>query len=234
MQKDTIQNVFIGILVGGIVLLSGGMFFLYQQMRSVSESVKQIEQTPTTKAETPTPATPVQQRTLTLEEANRRLLEFTALEESGDWNSQYLLANLQAEPLQIGNGTVHLPYDPEWGNAQYQLDTFDEANGEYFFGPMYFSEFGGASRPGSVRETSSRTLEAALADPSYTSEGCSGTKTFKPVLLNVGNIQAVRYEGEACEATWVGYEISVQDRNLIISVSPAAEEDLALWVLERM
>jgi hypothetical protein len=44
LQKDTVQNIFLGLLAGGLILLSGGMFFLYQQVQTVSQTLKQMEQ----------------------------------------------------------------------------------------------------------------------------------------------------------------------------------------------
>ena len=229
MNQDKTQNLFIALIAAGLLIMGTGIYVLSQQVRDLRPS------SPTPIVQEPATKMPVErQQTLTMAEANQNVAEVIAMDAAGKWNDQIVVSRLVSEPLLVDNTTLHLPYDPKWGNDMYQLDTFDEMESDVYFGPMYVSEFGGASRPGSVRVTPSRTLDAAMADPTYTSVGCSGEKTFKPAKVRVGNVDAVRYEGEACEATWVGYEIRLPQHNVIISATPISDEQLIRWVLERM
>lgn len=43
MNKDIIQNIFIGIMAGGILLLGGGVYLINQQLMSVTDAVRQLE-----------------------------------------------------------------------------------------------------------------------------------------------------------------------------------------------
>jgi hypothetical protein len=232
MNQDKTQNLFIALLAAGLLVMGTGIYVLSQQVKDLRpSSPTPATQEPAAK-DTNTPA--VRQRTLTMAEANQSLTELIAMDVGGNWNDKIVASRLVSEPLLVDDTTLHLPYDPKWGNDMYQLDTFDEMESDIYFGPMYVGEFGGAWRPGSVRVTPSRTLDAAMADPTYTSVGCSGEKTFKPAKVKVGNVDTVRYEGEACEATWVGYEIRLPQHNVIISATPTSDEQLIRWVLERM
>ncbi|MEK7473944.1 MAG: hypothetical protein AAB668_04485 [Patescibacteria group bacterium] len=47
MNKDTIQNIFIGILLGGVLLLAGGVYFLAMQVQTATRGIQRIEQSVT-------------------------------------------------------------------------------------------------------------------------------------------------------------------------------------------
>ncbi|MEK7473943.1 MAG: hypothetical protein AAB668_04480 [Patescibacteria group bacterium] len=44
MNQENIQNIFIGLLVAGLILIGAGMYLVSQQVQSVANSVKQIQQ----------------------------------------------------------------------------------------------------------------------------------------------------------------------------------------------
>lgn len=237
MQKMTPSTVFHAALIVGLLLIGGGVYLVSQQVRTVSETVRELEgKKPTATSTSDQPTTPSTERQLlTIQEAERRLMEFDVVINSGNWNTSYDIATLQAEPLELDNGrTLHVPYDIAWGNDQYQLDTFEVVNGDYIFGPMHANFLFGAYRDGFIRVRESRSLNDALADPAYSTENCNGDVTFKPAKVKVKNVDAVRYEGEACEGAWVGYEIRFGTNNLILVTGPQGGEDLLKFVLERM
>lgn len=44
MNKDMIQNIFIGILLGGVILLAGGVYFLAMQVQTATQGIQRIEE----------------------------------------------------------------------------------------------------------------------------------------------------------------------------------------------
>ncbi|MEK7473945.1 MAG: hypothetical protein AAB668_04490 [Patescibacteria group bacterium] len=55
MQKDTIQNIFIGVLLGGVILLAGGFYLVNQQLKLIATSIKSIDQVVTQLQNAPAP-----------------------------------------------------------------------------------------------------------------------------------------------------------------------------------
>lgn len=241
------RSIVLGIIFG-LMLAIGGVF-LYIQMTDIVLTDGSIEKSnqPTQQVQDSTstvnqkdpvvlpPTKPSDSRVLlSLEQANARISGLVA-EIDRDWNTEIVSSRMTTEPMMLENGRkVHIPYDSAWGNAHYELDTIEVSEGAYYFGPMIVSEMLGAVRLGSLREARYRTLDEALKDASYTSQDCSGEKTFSPIKIRVGNVNAVRFEAMSCEGGWTGYEIQFGDRNLIITDSHKEGDELSRWVLERM
>ncbi len=107
LQKDTIQNIFIGLLIGGLILLSGGVYFLYQQMQQVSQTVSQVEQAqtvPTTPAKTETPP-----------KVSADSPEGKCVNAGGTFtNGICSLPDTDAASISYGDFVLHLPLDLEF------------------------------------------------------------------------------------------------------------------------
>jgi hypothetical protein len=244
MNPDKNTRLFIIVLAAGLLLVGTTVFLQGQSIMKIQKSLSTIADsidkqdvklapTPEVKTSTSTP-TPSDRKLLTLPDANSRLISLIA-QVDADWNEKIDLEKMTTEPMTLGNGRkVHVPFDPSWGNSRYELDTFEFSDGTYHFGPMMLSEMHGALRYGMLRETKARSLEAALQDKEYTSQDCTLSETFTPAKVRVGNVDTVRFEGSSCEGGWIGYEIQFGDRNLIISDSFKAGDELSRWVLERM
>lgn len=240
MNPDKNTRLFIIMLAAGLLLVGTAVFLQGQSIMKMQESLatiadsigkEDLKPAPVPDVKTPTAS---ERKLLTLADANKRLLSLID-QTNNDWNEKIDATKMTTEPMTVGNGRkVHVPFNVSWGNARYELDTFEFGDGAYHFGPMMLSEMHGALRYGTLRETKARTLDEALKDASYTSQDCTMTKTFKPSKVRVGNVDAVRFEGLACEGGWIGYEIQFGDRNLIITDSFKEGDELSRWVLERM
>jgi hypothetical protein len=44
MNKDMIQNIFIGVLLGGVILLAGGVYYLAMQVQTATQGIARIEE----------------------------------------------------------------------------------------------------------------------------------------------------------------------------------------------
>jgi hypothetical protein len=241
MNPDKNTRLFIVLLAAGLLLVGTTVFLqgqsiikMQKSLSTIAESIDNWDVKPEPEAEENRPLTTSERRLLTIVEANTKIEELESLQEIGDWNSEFNPAKINSEPLLVDTTTLHLPYDPTWGNDMYELDTFDELNSEIYFGPMHANFLTSAYRSGSVRVIESRSLDAALNDSSYTTIDCSGQETFKPVKVKVKNIDAIRFEGEACEGGWVGFEVKLPKHNVVLISSSPSNEDLVRWVLERM
>lgn len=240
MNPDKNTRLFILVLAAGLLLVGTTVFVQGQSIMKMQKSLSiiadsigkaDVKTAPTTETK---PSASSDRKLLTYADANSRLIALIA-EVDADWNDKIDLTQVTTEPMTVGNGRkVHVPYDASWGNARYELDTFEFADGVFHFGPMMLSEMHGAVRYGTLREASARSLDAALEDAIYTSQDCSMTETFKPSKVRVGNVDAVRFEGMSCEGGWVGYEIQFGDRNLILTDMFTDSDMLSRWVLERM
>lgn len=47
MNKDMIQNIFIGVLLGGVILLAGGVYYLAMQVQTATQGIQRIEESVT-------------------------------------------------------------------------------------------------------------------------------------------------------------------------------------------
>src|SRR5688572_29430462 len=158
MNPDKNTRLFIILLAAGLLLVGTTVFLQGQSIMSMQESLAKIahslgkSEATSTKTETGKPVA-TERKLLTMADGNSRLLALIAeVEAAGDWNDEVVPSKLTTEPMMLDNGrTLHIPYDPSWGNAKYEIDTFEMENGSYRFGPMWLAEISGAYRLGEVR-----------------------------------------------------------------------------------
>jgi hypothetical protein len=240
MNPDKNIRLFIFALAAGLLLVGTTVFLQGQSIMKMQKSLSTIADSiakqgvkPASEPEKKAPAA-TERKLLTMADANSRIMSFIA-EVEGDWNDKVVPTSMTTEPMMLDNGrTLHVPYDASWGNAKYEIDTFELENGTYHFGPMWISDMTGAFRLGEVRVTNARSLDAALADPTYTSKDCSQIETFIPKKVRIKNVDAVRFEGVECEGEGLGYEVQFGDKNLVFKDYYTREDVLSRWVLERM
>ncbi len=251
MNKDNIQNIFIALLAAGLFLLGVGVYAIGNQLISVSDSVKRIEQglmvqdsktgVGVTEATTQTSTGPKRQ-VLTLVEANEQLANLVDVQNRGGFSYTIDFQELVPRYEIIDGLQITFPYDESWGEPGYVLPTYDLIDKLYHFGPMIISELHGAFRSATLSVIPKRTLDEALEDKKYIGRDCSGTETFLPTKTSVPHkeypgpwfeIQAVRFEGEACEGAWVGYEVEGRTSNFVFISSPESNDELLRWVISR-
>ncbi len=253
MNKDTIQNIFIGILLGGVILLAGGVYYLAMQVQTSTQGIQRIEQGMMEASQKADDAmmkaeasslkadeammkaeenTMIESKTLiSLADADR-LLTGRGEEEPG-WDYALDLSSVEVREYVSGDVRFSVPFNAAWGNAQYRIAPFETRDGIVHFGPMYLSELHGAFRDGHFRVLEKRTAEAAIADERYRVPPCGDNPNPLPRQVTVGAYSAVRFEGTHCEGGLVGYEILGANMNYVFESAPQANDELLKWVIER-
>ena len=103
MNKDTIQNIFIGILLGGVILLAGGVYYLATQVQTATQGIQRIEQGVTEA---------VQKADNAMMKADESSMKVDAammeMEEERMQDSRILVSLASAEQLLIGRGEEEL------------------------------------------------------------------------------------------------------------------------------
>jgi hypothetical protein len=251
MNKDTIQSIFTGVLLAGLILLAGGVYLLALQVETVSKSIQRIERdameagqkTEDAMMKEDSVLRQTEPHELTLAEAETNLSDLLALQDRGGFNSKLDFQTLVPRYKIIDGLQIAFPYDQAWGGPSYTIPAYELIEKQvYHFGPMTLSEFYGPYRAATLRVVPLRSLEEALRDERYISKDCGGSTTFTPVVTTIPSSEypgprfdrrAVRFEGEACEAVWVGYEVMGRTSNFVFTSGPEANDELLQWVISR-
>ena len=243
MSENKVHVSIISLIVVGMVLAGIGIYFMNLQIESLARDVKilntKIDTNPTPEpVVTNTVVFPKVRTGISLEQVGGKLIELEMADEQlgNHWNYELDLAKATSVTLALGNNKFTFPYHSTWGNDDFSIGAYEviEQNTHIVFGPMVLSELAGPYRLGDLLIREKRTAETALADERYNDQSsCDGKPNPAPKKVTIGKYTAIEYQGSACEAVWVGYEVLGKNANYVFQSSPSGNDELLTWVITR-
>lgn len=142
-----------------------------------------------------------------------------------DFNTE--AATLTANYVNKAKGiSVALPYNPDWGSANYKIEPYEEVGDYVYFGPMSQFEGGGWARPYWVlgfvpAQSADDLINQIMTSPETLSGG-------QPEKVTINGLQVVKYE-EMGLGTHYMMEVIGEKSNYRFVASSFGDDPAAAW-----